>query len=86
MIEKTQEIYFYCYENVEFSDKFTNTLSETDSWVNDVLNTFSGIISAVLNISVIISMIATINLIFIIFGLSESLLFLHVIMLCLCGA
>lgn len=73
MIEKTQEIDLSCYENAEFFDKFTRALSETDSRVNGVLNTFSGIISAVLNISVIISLIATIDVIFIIFGLLASI-------------
>lgn len=72
MIDKAQSIDLACYENSEFFDKYTRALSETNQRVNGVLNTFSGIISAILNITVIVSLIATIDIIFIIFGLLAS--------------
>lgn len=72
MIDKAQSIDLACYENAEFFDKYTRALSETNQRVNGVLNTFSGIISAILNITVIVSLIATIDIIFVIFGLLAS--------------
>lgn len=73
MIDKAQSIDLACYENSEFFDKYTRALSETNQRVNGVLNTFSGIISAILNITVIVSLIAAIDIIFIVFGLLASL-------------
>lgn len=72
MIDKAQTIDLACYENAEFFNKYTRALSETFKRVNDVLNTFSSIVSALLNISVIISLIATIDIIFIVFGIMAS--------------
>ena len=78
MIDKAQTIDLSCYENAEFFDKYTRALAETDGRVNGVLNTFSGVVSAVLNITVIISLIATIDYLFIIFGvLASALVFLQ---------
>jgi len=52
MVDKAQSIDLACYENAEFFDKYTRALSETNQRVNGVLNTFSGIISAISRSSV----------------------------------
>lgn len=74
MIDKAQTIDLACYENSEFFDKYTRALSETDVRVNGVLDTFGQIVTSLLNISVIISLIATIDIIFIVFGILASII------------